>query len=64
MDCFRCLPQYANDLREQYNRQLHLIAKSELLSFLLSQLMKRPVRVGKLDPTLADDILNSDYALS
>jgi len=63
-DCFRCLPQYGNDLRWQYNNQLHLIAKSNLLSFLLSQLLKRDVQIGKLDETLALDILESDYALS
>ncbi|MFP3741401.1 hypothetical protein, partial [Burkholderia sp. SIMBA_019] len=50
-DCFRCLPNYANDLREQYNRQLMLIAKSSLLDFLLSQLVGRQVECGKADDT-------------
>ncbi len=63
-DCFRCLPNYGNNLREQYNLQLHLIAKSELLSFLLSALLKRSVSIGKLDATLASDILTTNYALS
>jgi hypothetical protein len=63
-DCFRCLPNYGNDLRKQYNLQLHLIAKSNLLSFLLSQLMKKPVQIDKFDETVADDILNAEYALS
>lgn len=63
-DCFRCLPQYANDLRYQYNLQLHLIAKSNLLGFLLSQILGRPIQVGKLDPSLSNDILNTNYALS
>jgi hypothetical protein len=63
-DCFRCLPTYGNDLREQYNRQLYLIAKSEMLSFLLSALLKRPVTIGKLNQSLADDILETEYALS
>jgi hypothetical protein len=63
-DCFRCLPSYGNDLREQYNRQLYLIARSDLLSHLLSQLVGRTVKIGKLDPSLARDILDSDYALS
>jgi hypothetical protein len=63
-DCFRCLPNYANDLRRQYALQLHLIAKSDLLSFLLSQLTGHPAKIGKLDPTLANDILDTDYALS
>lgn len=63
-DCFRCLPNYGNDLRSQYNLQLYLIAKSDLLSYLLSQLLKQPVSIGKLDPTMANDILNTEYALS
>lgn len=63
-DCFRCLPNYGNDLRRQYNLQLHLIAKSNLLNFLLSQITGRQVKTGKLDPTLAQDILDADYALS
>lgn len=63
-DCFRCLPNYANDLREQYNRQLMLIAKSNLLSYLLSQIMGKQVNIGKLDPTLWKEVMTSNYALS
>jgi hypothetical protein len=63
-DCFRCLPTYGNDLRKQYTLQLHLIAKSRMLSDLLSQLMGHDVQVDPLDPTLADDILLSEYCLS
>lgn len=63
-DCFRCLPAYGNDLREQYTRQLYLIARSNMLSFLLSQLVGKYVAINKLDDTLAADILAADYALS
>lgn len=63
-DCFRCLPHYGNDLRRQYNLQLHLIAKSDLLSSLLSQITGQQIHINKLDPTLAYDILETDYALS
>lgn len=63
-DCFRCLPNYANDLREQYNRQLYLIARSNLLSYLLSQLTGRTIQVDKLDKNLHKDILQTEYALS
>lgn len=63
-DCFRCLPNYGNDLRRQYNLQLHLIAKSNLLSSILSQITGQPINISKLDPTMADDILEADYALS
>lgn len=63
-DCFRCLPNYGNDLRIQYNRQLYEIAKSNLLDFILSQLLNRPIITNKYDPTLTNDILSSNYSLS
>lgn len=63
-DAFRCLPQYGNDLRWQYNLQLKLIAESDLLSSIISQLVGRRVQIGKLDPTLHLDIMESNYALS
>lgn len=63
-DCFRCPANYGNDLRHQYRLQLHLIAKSKLLSSILSQLLGTHCPVEPLDPTLADDILMSEYALS
>lgn len=63
-DCFRCLPNYGNDLRRQYNQLLSEIAKSELLSFLISQMLERRISVSKLDRTLYKDILDTNYALS
>jgi hypothetical protein len=63
-DCFRCLPKYGNDLRAQYNRQLYEIARSNLLDFIMSQLVKREVSVGKHDPDLYKDVLTTNYALS
>jgi hypothetical protein len=63
-DCFRVLPHYGNDLRHQYNLQLQLIAKSNLLSHLVSQLVGRTVPVMKQDPTMWVKVINADYALS
>ncbi len=63
-DCFRCLPTYGDDLRKQYNLQLSLIAKSNMLSYLFTQLIKRPVTIGKLDANLWKDVVDSNYALS
>lgn len=63
-DCFRVLPTYGNDLRIQYNLQLMLIAKSNMLQYLLSQILGKQINIGKLDPTLYQDIMNSNYALS
>lgn len=63
-DCFRCLPHYGNDLRQQYNLQLMMIAQSNLLAYLISQIIGQPVQVGKLDPLLYLDIATTNYALS
>ena len=64
MDCFRCLPTYGNDLRYQYNLQLQLIAQSNLLGNLISQIIGKPVRIGKLDPDLHLEIIEANYSLS
>lgn len=63
-DCFRCLPNYANDMRKQYTLQLMLIAKSNLLSSVVSQIIGKPVQIGKLDHDLYKDIEQAEYALS
>ena len=61
---FRCHPNYGNDLRRQYNRILSDIAKSDLLGFILSQVLGQEFSAGKLDNDLWKDILDTDYALS
>lgn len=63
-DCFRCHPNYGNDLRRQYNQILSDIAKSDLLGFILTQVLGQEFSVGKLDDNLWKDILETDYALS
>lgn len=62
-DCFRVHPNYGNDLRQQYNLQLSLLAKSDMLSFLLSQIMGKQVDINK-QGDFGDEILKADYALS
>ena len=64
LDCFRCLPNYANDLRQQYRLLLAQLAKSNLLNDLLRQLAGAEVQVTKADPDLWKDILNAEYPLS
>lgn len=61
---FRCLPNYGNDLRKQYTNLLQLIGKSNLLQFLISQILKRKVAIGKLDEDMWKEIGDAEYALS
>lgn len=63
-DCFRCLANYGNDLRQQYNFILRDIAKSDLLSYMLSQLLGRYVPIEKEDPDMWKEIADAEYALS
>ena len=58
------LPSYGNDLRRQYNRLLAEVAQSDLLSFLVSQIVKRRITVSKIDPDMFGDILETNYSLS
>lgn len=62
-DCFRCLPNYGNDVRRQYNQILHDIAKSDMLSYLASQITGNYMPVIKRGDFSAK-ILDADYSLS
>lgn len=62
-DCFRVHPNYGNDLRKQYNLQLSLIAASQMLQHLLTQIVGQPMNIRKLDQ-FAPEILQANYALS
>jgi hypothetical protein len=64
-DCFRCLPNYGNDLRWQYNNQLMLLARSKMLQFLLRQILERnDLKVMPLDAEMWKEIPDTEYALS
>lgn len=62
-DCFRCLPNYGNDLRRQYNQILSELAASDLLSYLIWQVTGNYVSVTK-GCDLSQEILLSNYSLS
>ena len=62
-DCFRVLPTYGNDIRRQYNQVLSEMADSNMLQFIVSQIVGHPVTVNKTD-SLGKDILETNYALS
>lgn len=63
-DCFRVLPNNGNDLRRQYIQILSEIAKSDLLSYLMTQYLEEEVSFPKIDAGMHKEILNSEYALS
>lgn len=62
-DCFRVHANYGNDLRKQYNLQLALIAQSNMLQFLLSQVLNQNICITK-QADLFGEVLDSNYALS
>jgi hypothetical protein len=63
-DCFRVLPNHGNAIRKMYNRLLMEIARSNLLSFLMTQIVGRLITISKLDPDLHTEIMEANYALS
>jgi hypothetical protein len=63
-DCFRVHPNYGNDLRLQYNRQLAELSDSTILNFVCTQLLGVEVNTKKLALLNSSEILSSEYALS
>ena len=63
-DCFRVHPNYANDLRKQYNIILSKLAQSDMLNFIVNQLgNKLPIHIPNRE-NLAAAAMNAEYALS
>ena len=63
-DCFRCHPNYGNDLRKQYNNVLADINDSTMLKSMAAQVTGRNLntkKVGKID---RDTILQGNYLLA
>ena len=60
---FKALPNYGNDLRRQYNYLLTRLAKSEMLSFLLSQMQGKYIPITKKNPDMWKEIQQSNYSL-
>lgn len=63
-DCFRCHPNYGNDLRRQYQLILADLNDSTLLQSLCSQVAGKRVPVKKLGKLTRQTILDSNYCLA
>ena len=61
---FRVLPNYGNDIRKQYNQLLAMLAKSNMLEFILSQYLERDISLSLGNDDMWQSILDADYALS
>lgn len=62
-DCFRVHPNYADDLRVQYNRFLYDLSRSDLLADIAAQITGTYQPVNKFDD-FSLEILDANYALS
>jgi len=62
-DCFRCHPNHAEAVREQYRVICSRIAKSKMLDAILSHMFEHPIHVNKLNENLGDEVLKSEYAI-
>lgn len=62
-DAYKCHPNYGNDVRWQYIHQMVLISKSNMLSFLLSQILNREVNVTKYCEDLHLKIAHTEYPI-
>lgn len=62
-DAFRCLPNYVDDLRNQYMNQLKLLADSDILGSIVSSLVGYKIDVTKLSNNLSSKI-ELGYAIS
>jgi len=63
-DCFRCHPNYGNDLRRQYQHILADLNDSHLLSNLCSQIAGKKVKTKKVGHLTRQTIMESNYMLA
>lgn len=62
-DCYRVLPNYGNDLRQQYRYVCKQIADSNMLSDILSSMFDTELDIQKLDNSLGEEVMKSEYAV-
>jgi hypothetical protein len=63
-DCFRCHPNYGNDLRRQYQHILADLNDSNLLASLCAQVAGKKIPVTKVGNLTRKTILESNYCLA
>ncbi|CBW47009.1 N5 gp16-like protein [Roseovarius Plymouth podovirus 1] len=63
-DCFRCHPNYGNDLRKQYNVIMADINDSTILPVMASQVANQKIQAKKVGHIPREVILNANYTLS
>lgn len=63
-DDFKCHPNYMNELRQHYLNILIELGHSDLLSNLISQIVKRPVRYKKFCQNISEKIAGANYHLT
>jgi len=63
-DCFRCHPNYGNDLRKQYNIIMADINDSTMLESMAKQVAHKGIKTRKVGKIDREVILNSNYTLA
>lgn len=62
-DCYRVLPSYGNQLREQYRIICKQIAESNMLDDIVSSMFDRPIHFKKMNEDLGELVMQSEYAI-
>lgn len=63
-DCFRCHPNYGNDLRQQYNTIMADLNDSKILPYIAQQLCGQKISARKVGNIPREIIMNGNYLLS
>ena len=63
-DCFRCLPNYGNDLRQLYKDLMCEIADSCLLEHILEHVLGKRISITKRIDNLSDYIKDAEYPIT
>jgi len=63
-DCFRCHPNYGNDLRRQYNTIMADINDSTILTSMACQVANKRIKIKKYGKISRNTILEANYMLA